>query len=234
MIKIAICDDEEEVIAEVKKCLENYKKEIIEVSNFSSGECLVSCSSSFDIIILDIDMDGMNGIEAAQQIRKKDKKVKIIYLTNYSDYTIFAFAVHAFAYLMKPVNQEELHRQLDEVLMYQPAVEEEELEFDTNDGILRFKPSDILYFEYEDRYIRMVTKQKEHWMKKKISDISMQMEPYHFEMTHKSFVVNLYHVKSIQGSDIVLSDDQRVPLSQKKAAWFRRQLNCYLSSIIGR
>lgn len=63
-------------------------------------------------------MDGINGIETAQKIRRYDKDVKIIYVTSYTEYTNAAFSVHAFGYLNKPVKQEEIFKQLDEVISY--------------------------------------------------------------------------------------------------------------------
>ncbi len=105
MLNIAICDDEINILNKTKEILENYKKQSISVEVFLKGEDLVESDSNFDIIFLDIDMTGINGIETARLIREKDKKVKIIYVTNYTDYTSSAFSVHAFGYLLKPVNE---------------------------------------------------------------------------------------------------------------------------------
>lgn len=102
MVKVAICDDEVTTLEQMRVLLEEYPL-ALQVDAFLCGEELVAAKESYEIIFLDVDMAGMNGIETAHEIRKKDKKVKIIYVTNYSDYTTFAFAVHAFAYLLKPV-----------------------------------------------------------------------------------------------------------------------------------
>ncbi len=73
---------------------------------------------NYDILFLDIDMDGMNGIETAKILREKDKNVKIIYVTSYAEYVNYAFAVHAFAYLLKPVSQEQVKAQVQEASSY--------------------------------------------------------------------------------------------------------------------
>lgn len=73
-------------------------------------------------------MNGMNGLEAAKQLRERDKNVKIIYVTSYTDYVNYAFSVHAFAYLLKPVKMEDIHRQLDEAKTYYKDVREPRLE----------------------------------------------------------------------------------------------------------
>ncbi len=234
MIKIAICDDEVTILSKVKDLIKEYKKFPIEVSTFSSGEELLDSNIYYDIIILDIDMKGINGIDTAKKIREKDKGVRIIYLTNYTDYTIFAFNVHAFAYLLKPVDKDELFNQLDEALTYKFEVEGSELEFITLEGIKRLNVKDIFYFEYQNRIVKMITSSETFTLKKKITDICFEMKVYNFSMPHKSFVVNLYRVKAIKGYNIIMTDNTIIPLSQKKSTDFRKKLNCYLSEEIKR
>ncbi len=234
MIRIAICDDEVTVINKVKGLLNEYKKLPIKTSTFSSGEELLGSDTYYDIIILDIDMRGINGIDTAKKIREKDKKVKIIYLTNYTDYTIFAFNVHAFAYLLKPVDKDELFKQLDEALTYKFESEGAEMEFIAVEGVVRLNIKEILYFEYQNRIVKMITSSGTYSLKKKITDVSIEMEPYNFSMPHKSFVVNLYCVKAIKGYDVLMTDETLIPLSQKKSTEFRSKLNCYLSEEIKR
>lgn len=228
MIKIAVCDDEVSVLDQTIKILNNYKNVELEIDSYTSGEELLSSENRYDIILLDIDMNGMNGIETAKCIRAKDTQVKLIYITNYSDYSIFAFGVHAFAYLLKPVSQAELFAQLDEACLYGLPKKEHELQFATKEGIIRINTSQILYFEYLERQVIMHTTERLWHLQRRIADIASEMEQYGFTMPHKSFVVNLFAVKKIEGYDIILVDDSIIPLSQKKATMFRKILNQYL------
>ena len=100
MLRIAVCDDDEKGLGETLELLKGYGKVQLAVEVYTSGEALLEDGKKYDIVLLDIDMDGLNGIETARRIREADKEVKLIYVTNYSDYTIFAFGVHAFAYLL--------------------------------------------------------------------------------------------------------------------------------------
>lgn len=233
MIKIAICDDDLITLNHTKEVLENYNKKDLQIYLYRSGEELLKKEEKFDIIFLDIDMMGINGIETAKKIRVYDKKVKIIYVTNYTDYTSSAFSVHAFGYLLKPIKKEKLYEQLDEALSYMKEEEEECLvEFITEDGLLRIDVKKIYYFEYMTRKILIKTSDGTYTMKHKISEISEKMKAFGFEMPHKSFVVNLYNVKSIKGYDIYMMDESIIPLSQKKSSEFRNALNIYLSNHI--
>lgn len=231
MIKIAVCDDDEKALRETMALLREYKKFPLSCDAYSGGEALLTSGKKYHILLLDIDMDGMNGIETARRIRETDKEAKLIYITNYCDYTIFAFGVHAFAYLLKPLKAEELFAQLDEACAYGLAdpKAETELEFGAREGILRIAPSRILCFEYVNRQVLMYTGEQVWHLKRKITELAREMEQYGFAVPHKSFTVNLHAVQRIHGYEITLTDGRKIPLSQKKSARFRRELNEYLA-----
>ncbi|CEJ73469.1 DNA-binding response regulator [[Clostridium] sordellii] len=231
MINIAICDDEINIINKTKKLIQDYDKEDIDIYVYENGEELINSDKEFHIIFLDIDMKGLDGIETAKKLREYDKKVKIIYVTNYTDYTYSAFSVHAFGYLVKPLNKKELHNQLDEAFSYTEEISKN-LEFITRDGVIRIDTNSIYYFEYEQRKVIMKTINKNYILKKKISEIGKDIKDYGFEMPHKSFVVNLYNIKTIKGYDVHMMDGSVIPLSQKKSSQFRDSLNRYLSKHI--
>lgn len=232
MVKIAICDDDKKIICEIEKAVESYKGFKFELSTYSSGEELLKVNGNFDIIFLDIEMDHINGIETAREIRKYDKDVKIIYVTSYTDYMNLAFSVHAFGYLNKPVKEVNIHNQLDEVLSYLKEDEEETIEFITTDGVIRLPLSDICYFEYINRKVKLKTLKESYIIKETISNIANRMKEYGFYMPHKSFTVNLFNVKSIKGYDIFMMDGDIIPLSQKKSTEFRDEFNIFLEKRI--
>ena len=233
MIKIGICDDDKNIVSKIKTYIDEYPKEAFIINTYNSGEELLNLNEKFDVIFLDIDMVGIDGIETAKRLRIYDKDVKIIYVTSYSDYRNLAFKVHAFSYLNKPINKEEIFNELDEIILYSNNNKEEELLlFDTNEGIIRIKPSDIYYFEYIDRKVKIKAVNKTYIIKEKITNIAKKMESYDFVMPHKSFTVNLYHVKSIKAYDIYIVDGSIIPLSQKKSVAFRESLNDFLEKQI--
>lgn len=212
--------------------VKEYEKATCDVLAFADGESLCREGKSYDVIFLDIDMDGMNGIETARKLRCLDKAVKIIYVTSYSDYVNGAFSVHAFSYLIKPVNRDVIFRQLDEVLSYTaPVRESPELDFQTETGLERFATDDIYYFEYNYRKIIMHTHKNKFRFYGKIADVLIRMEKYGFASPHKSFVVNLYHVKSIKGYELKMMNGDTVPLSQKKSPEFRRLHSRFLAKL---
>lgn len=233
MINIAICDDDKKIVEQIKKYIMEYRKAESKVKTYSSGEELLEAKLNFEIIFLDIDMTGINGIETAKKIRNHDKSVKIIYVTSFIDYVNMAFEVHAFGYLNKPIKKEQIYKQLSEALEYSKEEKEEDyIEFVTSDGVIRLSPKEIYYFEYLSRKVKIKTLNKTYMMKEKIAEVADKMEKYGFLMPHKSFTVNLFYIRTIKGYDIFMTDGSIIPLSQKKSAEFREQFNIFLENHI--
>ncbi|MDF2672338.1 MAG: DNA-binding response regulator [Clostridiales bacterium] len=233
MINIAICDDDKNIIMQLKGHLDAYKGEGCIVITYNCGEDLIRDRKSFNIIFLDISMTGMDGIETAKKIRDYDRNVKIIYVTNFTDYANLAFEVHAFGYLNKPIKKEQIYKQLDEARNYSREADEPELiEFITTEGVVRLLPKNIYFFEYFNRSVKIKAQDKTYILKEKITAISRSMNKYGFLAPHKSFVVNLFYVKSIRGYDIFMMDGSVIPLSQKKSVEFREQFNIFLEKHI--
>jgi len=234
MLRIALCDDDIRVTALLNQIIKDYclKFNVSTLScSFKNGEELLAEKQNFDIIFLDIDMSGMNGIETARKIRKKDKNVKIVYVTNFTEYQDFAFSVHAFSYILKPLTTEKVYREMDELLDYlmpaQPVSSPKE-EFITDVGLRQIEIEDISYFEYYARRVRIKTKIKFYQLQSNMAQIYQLMEPYGFAMPHKSFVINLLHVEHIKGYEILMTDGVLIPLSQKRSKEVRTQYNAFV------
>lgn len=229
MYKIAVCDDEEAVSAQVKELITEWNPSV-DVVCFSSGEALLENYQSYEAVFLDIDMAGMNGIETGKAIRKMDKDTKIVYLTAYRDYVSGAFGVHAFQYLLKPVNKKAIWNVLEEIFRYTKSAEKKIiLDFHTVDGSLCLPVERIYFFEYENRKIRIVTDEEQYYMADKIGNVAKRMAEFGFSMPHQSFVVNMFHVKNVKNQQIFLDNGMEIPLSQKKQKIWKQELMEYLS-----
>lgn len=234
MYEIAICDDEPAICDMVSNVIREWGPDI-KISCFYSGESLLASYESFDVIFLDIDMKGIDGIETGRQIRERDHETRIVYLTAYRDYVAGAFEVHAFQYLLKPISSARLKQILEELFRYVNRVDKQKLlDFHTDEGTVCVDAADICYFEYSNRKIRVVTLQKIYHMAGKISSIYTRTCSIGFSMPHKSFVVNFLHVKNVRNLDIFMDNGDRIPLSQKKQKEWKQELTNYLSERLER
>lgn len=174
MLRIAIVDDEPSVVDEIRQVVTSFFQEQgkpIDISCFSSGEEIISYHQKYDLIFLDIQMQGMDGIKTAQELRKNDKKAVMIYVTSFGSEMARSFSVHPFAFLVKPVKAELLRKNLQDYIEY--AFKEQDFKgipFKTMTGTVLVKPDDILYFEYlGNRKIRLVCDTSEYF----IQDLSL-------------------------------------------------------------
>lgn len=121
MLRIAICDDDEKTVKELEATLKNYFSDKVlqtEIHTFSSGVLLLENYQPYDLLLLDIDMPKLDGIEAAKLIRKQDIGAKIIYITNHSDQALRAISVRVFGYIVKPFSAEGIRQELDSFLAF--------------------------------------------------------------------------------------------------------------------
>jgi DNA-binding LytR/AlgR family response regulator len=234
MLEIALCDDDEYVLDQLNTMIFKYCKEkAIQVltSLFSNGEDLIRSSKIFHVVFLDIQMGQIDGIEIAKLIRENDKHVKIIYVTNFSNYQSDAFSVRAFGYVIKPFTYEIISKQLDDVMEYTELEKNKTtFTFDTNLGVKTLNIDDIYYFESYNHKIKIVTTGRTLEVSDSINNVLNNFKSYGFSMPHKSFIINLLYVSSIKGYDVVLTDGDLIPISQKRAVEFKSEFHSYLKN----
>lgn len=234
MIKIAICDDDESVCNEMFSIVTNYFTKIERlalVKRYQNGYEFLKDHIRFDIIFLDIEMPQLDGIETAIKLRKWDVNSKIIYLTNYGIYKDRAFKVHAFDYLNKPVSVNNIINVLNEIMHYLDNICCKRcITFSTIEGRISLEIDEIYYFEYISRKLIIHSFKKDYITMYSLKEVYEKVRKYNFAYPHKSFIVNLMHVKLIKGFDVVLDDNIIVPLAQKRAVDFKSSFNDFLQS----
>ena len=230
-MKIAICDDEKIETTLLTELLQSYYENECEIDFFCSGKKLLESVKHYEVYFLDIDIGDMSGIAVAEEIRKVDVQAVIVFVTNYGDFHQRAFTVHAFEYVVKPIEKKRLYKILDEIRRYREEdCQNKELCFKGEQGIIRAKADNICYFEFADRKIKMVLDDKVVWLKGTIREIASQMGKYDFALPHKAFVVNMRKMEEIKIYDIIMSNGDVIPIAQKRASDFRKRFEAYLYS----
>lgn len=201
-MRVAVCDDESDFCDRIKEALVTEESEE-NVACFASGEELLrqSDKSPYDIVYLDIEMLGMNGIEVAEELKKRNQNVIIIFVSSHTSYISRTFRVDAFQFLIK----EDMDR--ESVLSeYCRAKERYRKDHDyytikQNTEHRRFEICKITYLESRNRHLYLNTADgKEYEYRGKLDREAEKLKPYHFVRVHESYLVNMAYIE-IYGND---------------------------------
>ena len=228
-MRIAICDDEKnirELIA--NKVAKQYQD--ANIIFYNSGEELLLSDEHIDILFLDIQMQGKNGMETARELRKKDKKIIIIFVTAVEEYVFQAFDVGAFHYIVKPINDtkftEVLHRAIEEWNAKQPTNQEpEEKYLMINNGGVHIKVTidDIVYAEVFNRkvVIHKLNETIEYYGK--MSDLEALAGDSFFR-PHRAYLINFRYVEKYDATTIYLEKGTALMAKQKYPEFVKKYM----------
>lgn len=218
MLRIAICDDEvrarDAMWMQLSKLLWEGSEEV--VYDFSSGKSAVNWLRShpgeIDLLFLDVEMEGMNGMETAEQIREFEETLLIVFVTGYADYVFDGYRVGALDYLMKPVQEERLAAVLKRVREKMYREDERSFVVKNTEGTYRFSHKDILYFYSDRRKVTLVTAGGEYAFYDKLDAVEARLGE-DFVRIHQRYLVHADAVSHIGGSSVEIGE-RTLPVSR--------------------
>lgn len=217
LIKIAICEDKKEQQELLKIYIDQifeglsvkYKLEI-----FNSGEELLeNYSKDTDVLLLDIQMGQINGIDTARKIRTLDDKVEIIFITSLIEYALEGYEVRAYRYLIKPVKYENLKENIINCIK-EVDIKNKYIMVKEQGNQIKLDINEITYIEVQKETTTIHTLNKLYKTKGTMNNIEKEIDCSRFFRCHKSFLVNLEHVKSIKQYVAILENSEEVPVSR--------------------
>lgn len=219
LVNIVICEndknDQEFVKAKVVEILDDLNIEY-EIKVYNSGDDLLEGYDKYtDIILLDIQMDGLDGMETARKIREFDDNVEIIFITSFVEYALEGYEVNAYRYLLKPVKDENLRTSLINCLNDRNFVKRS-IVIKEGDTRIKISLKDIMYIEVQGNDITVHTLKDTYRTKGTMSNFETEINSDMFVRCHKSYLVNLEYIKSIKRYTSILVNDEEVPLSRNK------------------
>lgn len=236
-IRIGVVEDDPASCQLVLDYLNRYQKENDEqftVSVFDDGARIVEkYSPVYDILLLDIEMKEMDGMEAARRIRERDDKVVIIFITAAPQYAISGYEVRALSYLLKPLPwfafSQELKKSIDTV---RSNVDDSML-IDTGKGQMRLDLADILYLESIRHTIVIHTLDGKLSINGTLKDMEAKLADYHFFRSNSCYLVNLRHVTGMADQDCIMSNGERLRVSRPRKKAFLTALTDYMGGGMG-
>ena len=233
-MRIAICDDDRaqrELLEQyVSKYFTAYPK--MRITKYSSGEELLVGvkQKKIDILFLDIEMTGINGVETAIKIRESDNDLIIIFITGYVNYVSDAFRTNAFQFLVKPVNKELFDKEFIRAIK-KLQTNHHSYVINQKSGTTSLEVAEIIYIESNNREVYIYTKDKKHTKLGKIGDEEVALANYGFVRCHQGFLVNMKYILDVEKTDIVLKNGVKVMMSVRKRSEVIAKLNKYLTGV---
>lgn len=239
MIKCIIVDDEKVILDELRSLIEQTAKVQLEGAYQAPYKALEKIRIiKPDVVFLDIEMPGLNGIELAKKIAEFDRATQIVFVTAYEQYALKAFEVSAVHYLLKPLTQDKINDAIERVLhvkqMNAPKGNVAKPEFMSKktavdrisvkdkDNIIIIKILDIIYFKSENRQTIIVTKKGSYKSWTGLQFWENKLKDLGFIRCHRSYVVNTYYINKMihilgEYKELTLDYcDVNIPISRQK------------------
>ena len=228
---IAVCDDESAYRQLIKDYLQPFTDVPMNIYEFACGEDLVKAyqkGERFDVIFLDIEMRAMTGVEAGAKIRKMDKYVMLIFVTNYTEFIPQAFVLNAFQFLVKPVKQETFNKEFERaVRIYKRRHSRYRIVYKDSVNYLEMK--DIIYIETYNRHLRAVSPIGSYEFLGKMGVEEKRLKNYDFIRCHQSYLLNMGYIEKPEKTAFLLSTGQEIPISKHLRVDVMANFNKYIS-----
>lgn len=231
MLRIAVCEDEKLQRKTLKDYISKIFNEIskeYELIEFESGEELLSnYPRDLDILLLDIQMGDINGMDTARKLREFDNNVEIIFITGVWEYVQEGYEVKAYRYLIKPVDFENFKKQFNSCINNIEKSSKADIIVIYKGETNKINVSSIVYIETEGRNTIIHTKNGSYKSNSGINKLEKELENKSFIRCHNSFLINLDYINKICQSSVKLGDYE-ITVSRHKMKELKLRFTSFL------
>ena len=231
LIRIAIVDDEKVIREQIKHLIEKKQVESI-IDIYASGEELLMDEKCYDIVFLDIQMNGMNGIDTARALRQKTDDTILIFITGVKEYVFDAFDVAAFHYLIKPIEENKFRTVYDRAVLEAGKKKQHsmgQLFVKTRSRNVTLEQSDILYIESRAKKVEIHTRNDIVEAYAGIGELEKQLTE-NFYRCHRGYLVNMAFISEYSSDSITLNNGETIFLTKEKYGEFVKVYMRYLKN----
>jgi DNA-binding LytR/AlgR family response regulator len=219
-MRIAICDDDKRELLQIATLVESYRHERrteLTYTSFQNATDLLASmeSGDYDLLLLDVLMPGVNGMQAAREIREHNNRTEIVFMTSSPEYAVESYSVRAYHYLLKPAAEEKLFPILDR-LFDNFKKPEDALNIKTQSSVFSLPYGKIEYTEISAKKLYFyLTDGSVRDVPGSLSDIEKALlKRTGFMKVHRSYIVNLQWVQELRQGELVTAGGRRVPVSR--------------------
>ena len=230
-MKLAIVENERSHAEHLRSLLQQWSRErqsILDVAVFSSGEAFLrSDTNAFDLVFMDIQLSGLDGISAAHRLREQAFKGQLVFLTAFSEYVFDGYDVQALNYLLKPIAYDKMAKCMDYAAR---KLSDDHYTFRNRGSIIQIPYSQIIYFSSANHFTQIITTEGSFRQLESIKNIFTHL-PDRFHFCHRTVIVNMEHIVLLRGRELVLSNKAVVPVSHTYIQGIRSSLLSYADSM---
>ena len=223
MIHIAICDDEKHMVDHIKALVSDFfrkKNREIHLRTFLSGKELLSYNGQIDILFLDVQMKGMDGMETARKLRADQFRGILIFITVLKEMVFQSFEVQAYDYLVKPVDEKQFEKTMERLYASMQNTGEDSLLVQKGyEGRIILK-DEIVFCEVIDRkiYLNLASGEVVDYYER-IENLETKLDS-HFFRCHRSYLINLKHLKGYKNGTACMDNGREIPVSRLRSKEF--------------
>ncbi len=229
-MNILICDDEAVFLEKLRVHIQEYMKSHFITCNITATtepRDILNSKESYTLAFLDIQMEQVDGISLAKELKRRNGKVAIFFVTSYREYQDDAMDLNAFRYFEKPFDVNRLYSGLDKAMEYIDGAYVDLFLYDQK-AQRRILVDDILYVMRENRRVIMTTQDDRISTRESFDEWCKKLPNLFFYQVHKSFLVNLHYVNRYAYSELYLTNGVRIPIAPRKQADFHKYWFEYL------
>lgn len=220
---VAICDDDRFFRDELRMMLFEYKSKMrmhIDICTYEDGVSLLKSEKVFDMIFLDYEMPGIDGMETARELRRRNCTCSIVFVTAYPHFVYESFEVQPFRFFEKPVKAGQIEKLMNDFVVQQKRLAPLIVINDREQIVVQAKK--ILYLEGDGKYCTVRTNDSTYSSSRTLAQVHALLPQYCFYRSHKSYVVNLYSISSYNHEVITLINGEEVSIGRSKVGEFKR------------
>lgn len=230
-MNIAVCDDESKILEEIADFI-NKDFPGNKVATFYDGESFLSAiktglNTEPDVLLIDIDMPGMSGMEVAAALASEKARTLIVFVTAHDELVYDSFKYHPFAFVRKKYLEDELRNVLKDG-QKEIVSRNKQFIFQNASQTINLAQNEILYFEGQANYLAIHTTGDEYRMRSTMTAVEKELENCGFLRIHKGFLVNLEHVKILKTENLELDNGELLPIGKSYSDEAKKSILRYM------
>jgi len=235
-MNIAIVEDERDcsdlLLGFLARFKEKAKDFSYEAEVFASGEAFLSSPKRFSLLFLDIELTGMNGLEMARKLRKRDKDIVILFVTSLGQYAINGYEVDALDFCLKPLEYPDFEMKMGKVLRHLQREDHQKIHLHTVDNAqVVFEANDLYYVEVIKHYLIFHTREGDYRVRGTMHDLEAKFYSPCFFRTNSGYLVNMKYVTEVRGDELTLNGQTVLTISRSRKNAFLSAFASFLGGM---